>query len=631
MQFNLLGPLEIIHHGANITPTAPKPRQVIALLLLRRNTVVQTRELIDELWRESPPPSAMTTLQTYIYKLRKILLEHGNGDCLGTRPGGYTLVVPDSAVDLAHFEKEAHEGRLLLESGDVEAAARTLRSALALWRGPALLDVTHGDLLSSYVTRLEELRFRTLELRIEADLRLGLHRETISELKSLVLTHPLHEKLHASLMIALSRSGRRHEALETYQKLRRSMIEDLGLEPGHDLRKLHQSLLADDLSPIPDAGSPRGRVPRQRSGEEPLAAPHRTGRVQGAPRGPRPFSTRLPPDLADFTGRTAVLERITAGLAPDASGTRPPVPRTVAISGMPGVGKSALAVRLAHRLRPRFEDGYLYVDLKDAAGNRATAGHVLQHLLCTLGVAPDDLPATLQERSRMFRSLCSGARLLVVLDGASSTADVRPLLPESPTCATIITSQRRLRGLVGVWNVEIGPLNRAESTALLRSIVGASRLDRAPRTVERLVEASGGFPPALRSIGDRLAAAPGPRVDEVAERLLGDGPDLLHVGGSDLKARFDACYASLNRADQSAFRLLSMLSPEGFRLAAAADLLGVDVQDAEHTLERLADHHLVTVSQGEDGQVRYALPQPLLDYARKRLAHTVEDSRVAAP
>ncbi|UPT23391.1 AfsR/SARP family transcriptional regulator [Thermobifida alba] len=633
VQFNLLGPIEIIHNDVNITPTAPKPRQVVSLLLLRRNTVVQTRELIDELWRESPPPSAMTTLQTYIYKLRKILLEHGNGDCLSTRPGGYMLTVPDTMVDLSRFEKEAHEGRLLLESGDSEKAARTLRSALALWRGPALLDVAHGDLLSSYVTRLEELRFRTLELRIEADLRLGHHRETISELKSLVLTHPLHEKLHASLMIALSRSGRRHEALEMYQKLRRTMIEDLGLEPGHDLRELHQSLLSDDFVHPPAEKPLHKHAPQQRRAVEPLTVPpHGTGLSKRTPRGQRPFPTQLPPDLADFTGHTAVLEKITAGLAPGDSGTQPPVTRTVAISGMPGVGKSSLAIRLAHRLRPRFEDGYLYVDLQGAAGTQATIGHVLQQLLQTLGVTPDGLPATLEEQGRMFRSLCSRTRLLMILDGASSTADVRPLLLDAPNCATIITSRRRLHGLIGVWSVEMSPLGRSESVELLRSIVGASRLDRAPRAVERLVNASGGFPPALRSIGDHLAAAPGLRIDEVAEQLLDSSgpPDMLHVGGSDLKSRFDSCYASLNRVDQSAFRLLSMLSPDGFRIGTAAGLLGVDVQDAEHTLERLVDHHLITVSHGDDGQAHYTLPQPLLNYARERLAHTLENSQATA-
>ncbi|GHE48422.1 hypothetical protein GCM10017771_69570 [Streptomyces capitiformicae] len=247
----MLGPVEFLSQGRDVMPTAPKARQVVALLMLRYDTVVQASELIDELWQENPPPSAVTTVQTYIYRLRKILAEQGEDALVRTLPGGYSLLVPPDHVDVHRFEREAADGQELLRRGDTTAAARTLGLALSLWRGPALGGVTVGGRLQSYVTRLEELRFRILELRIEADLELGRHRELVSELKSLVLAHPHHEHLHALLMLALHRSGRRYEALELYRSLRRTMLDDLGLEPGRDLTLLHQTLLSD-----PDQGPP---------------------------------------------------------------------------------------------------------------------------------------------------------------------------------------------------------------------------------------------------------------------------------------------------------------------------------------------------------------------------------------
>ncbi|MCW8215392.1 AfsR/SARP family transcriptional regulator, partial [Streptomyces griseolus] len=269
LEFRLLGPVEIRWRGRNIMPTAPKPRQVISLLMLRHNTVVQASEFIDELWPELPPPSAVTTLQTYIYKFRKLLLKQGLGNLLQTQPGGYSLTIPSSSLDVSLFERLAEEGQEHFQRGDSAAALACFERALALWRGPALADVETGGRLFSYVTRLEELRFRILELRIESDLENGRHRELISELKALVLTHPLHEHLHGLLMVALHRSGRRHEALEVYQSLRQKMIDELGMEPGKELAGLQHTLLSD--SPREPQEPPRR--PRPAPASAPAAPP----------------------------------------------------------------------------------------------------------------------------------------------------------------------------------------------------------------------------------------------------------------------------------------------------------------------------------------------------------------------
>lgn len=247
MHFSVLGSLEIRESGQNIVPTASKPRQVLALLLLRRGTIVSPNEIMEELWGESPPNSALTTIQTYIYQLRKILVRHGAGDLLITRPGGYSLEVDDTLLDLHRFEQAVREGRTLLETGRPVEAADRLSDALAAWRGDPLADVAQGGLLYSYTTWLQELRFRALEMRIQADLRAGRHRDLVSELQSLVLTYPLRENLHASLMIALYYSGRRSEALGKYQVLRTKMVEEFGLEPGQPLREIHQEIISDTL------------------------------------------------------------------------------------------------------------------------------------------------------------------------------------------------------------------------------------------------------------------------------------------------------------------------------------------------------------------------------------------------
>ncbi|MFC9087319.1 AfsR/SARP family transcriptional regulator [Nocardiopsis dassonvillei] len=281
MEFRLLGPVEVIdkrnNAPKNLLPTAPKPRQVLSLLALRRNTLVQTKELIDELWESDPPISAMTTLQTYIYKIRKALEVGGKKDLLMTRPGGYTLRDPDFSLDVQDFETKSNEGRLLLEKGENAVAGDILRDALRLWRGPALADVAMGRILSSYAIGLEELRTRTLEMRIEADLSLGYYRELISELKKLVLTDPLNENLHVSLMNALLHSNRRYEALEVYQNLRHNMVEELGIDPGRQVRELHQAMLSDSHPEIPTARVRTALVPRD--GADQVRTPRRAHRA----------------------------------------------------------------------------------------------------------------------------------------------------------------------------------------------------------------------------------------------------------------------------------------------------------------------------------------------------------------
>ncbi|SDW70226.1 DNA-binding transcriptional activator of the SARP family [Amycolatopsis xylanica] len=247
MKFNILGSIQMLHEGESCTPSAPKVRRTLALLLLRTNHLVNTSSLIDELWCDNPPRSAITTTQTYIYQLRKILLrvlgEQAAAEMLLTQPPGYVLRLEDDQLDVKVFDRLAEQGRDLVARNRLEDGSRVLRAALSLWRGSALADVTAGPILESYVSHLEETRIRTLELRVQTDVRLGRYRELIPELRSLVATHPLNEWFHAQLITALRQAGRRGEALQAYQSLRRVLRDDLGLEPSQSVRRLQEDLL----------------------------------------------------------------------------------------------------------------------------------------------------------------------------------------------------------------------------------------------------------------------------------------------------------------------------------------------------------------------------------------------------
>jgi SARP family transcriptional regulator, regulator of embCAB operon len=251
LQLNVLGPLEVLDDGRACTPTPPKVRRVLALLLLRANQVVPMDALIEELWGENPPLSAVGTAQTYIYQLRKTLdrreVVAGGGEWLMTRPPGYLMAVSPDQIDAVTFEMLSRQGRQLLDNGQPEDAAQVLRRALDLWNGPCLANVGLGRLLEAHAVHLEEQRMRTLELRIQADAELGRHRELIGEIRSLVVSHPLNEWFHGQLIVALSRSGRRGEALQAYQHLREVLGSQLGLDPQPDMQRLQREVLTDGV------------------------------------------------------------------------------------------------------------------------------------------------------------------------------------------------------------------------------------------------------------------------------------------------------------------------------------------------------------------------------------------------
>ncbi|MDH2427205.1 AfsR/SARP family transcriptional regulator [Sphaerisporangium sp. TRM90804] len=595
MEFKILGGLEIVSNGSDITPSAPKLRRVLCLLLLHPNQIVQTAALIDELWGDEPVRSAMTTMQTYIYLLRKTFGHESDlaENILVTKPSGYIVHTPPESVDLFRFEALAEKGRQALRGGDAEQARTRLAEALALWRGPALADVQTGRLLEAHVTRLEEGRLRTLELRIEADLRCGQHRELISELKALTTSHPYHEAFYQQLMLALYRSGRQCEALDAYGRLRKAFVKDLGVEPSVDLRRLQHSILGAD--PTLDLQVP---------------APARAVTVE---RGPRPPS-QLPPDIADFTARSDVVSMAEAVL----TGEDTERSNIVQLVGMPGVGKTACSVRIAHRVRSRFPDGQVYASLRGSEDDPVPYGDVLRGFLRAMGVHDTDMPDSLPECAEAFRGHCAGRRMLVVLDDVASADQVAALLPGGDRCGVLVTSRGPLEGLPGTCAIKVGVMAENESVDLLAGIVGRERVSRGREAAKRIVQLCDNLPLAVRAAGARLAAVPALSLDRFSAQLVDERRRLSQLGSSDfdVRAQFEATYQRLPEADRSAARWLSLFANRSFTARGASILLSQRRDATDRLLEKLAEVHFVQrLGPDASGQVYYRffeLPRALL-------------------
>ncbi|WP_182665233.1 AfsR/SARP family transcriptional regulator [Streptomyces calidiresistens] len=490
-----------------VTPSAPKVRQVLALLALRANDTVPHHQLVEELWEERPPTSAATTLQTYIYQLRKLPgLGHqspvGPGrdvPALLTTPGGYRLSLPSSCTDVKEFDELVIRARRAMEEGAITEGAEALHRALAVWRGPVLADLSMGPVVGIDILRLTEKRYEVLEERIDADLVLGRHHRLTSELSALAADHPTREGLHAKLMLALHRAGRRSEALEVFQRLRRVLADELGIEPGADIQRLHQQVLAGDraLDPPRPTGSPGSRrgVPAPRRPRAPEAA--------------TPPASVLPPDVP-LIGRSdevdlavgLLTEEPEGGFGEESGG-----PRCVAVVGPPGVGVTAFGVHVAHRLRTAFPDGRFHVSFGDP-DDPLGVDDVLASLLGAAGFRPSGLPAERAERARLFRSWTAGRRVLIVVDEVTTARQITDLLPAEAGSALLVTGHHRLHDTRFTARMELRPLGTRQALELIRQALGRERLHTDPIGLRELLDLCGGLPGPLLGAGALLALRP---------------------------------------------------------------------------------------------------------------------------
>lgn len=594
MRFAVLGPLSVRDADGTAVPVpGERCRAVLAVLLWHANRPVPVSVLTEAVWRGTPPDSATSNLQTYVSRLRRLLptvtLTHAYG--------AYRLTVPDDALDVSVYAARVAAGRAALADGDAATAAAALRAALGLWRDRPLVDVD-VPLLEPEADALEDDRLTVVEDCMEAELAGGRHADLVGELQALVGKHPLRERLRGQLLRALAASGRTAEALDAYARAREELADSLGVEPGPELRELHARIL-------------RGELP---------GAPARPAAM------PAPVY-QLPAQVPDFTGRGDEVTALT-GLLTAATDTVP----VAVVTGTPGSGKTALAVRVGHAVRRQFPDGQLFVHLAGGSSRPREPAAVLAELLRALGVSGPQLPDELAERAAAYRSLLADRRVLVVLDDASDAAQVRPLLPGSPGSAVLVTGRRQLPGLTGhAHPVRLGPLDAAEARAMLAAAVGADRLAAEPAGTDRILAACGRLPLALRVAGARLADRPDWAVATLADRLDDEQRrlDELAVDDVEVRASLALSYAGLPAPVRRGLRLLALLDPVTVADWSVAALLGGADPAAEHGEASDADTDRVVgallaanlldpVGRDRAGQPRYRLHDLLRTYGRER-------------
>lgn len=580
------------------TVSAPQQQALLAMLAMKAGRPVTLAELIDGL-TDHPPAQVVSMISTYIGRLRGALepgrARRAPSTVLATVPGGYVLNVPPERVDAHAFTglvAAAHQARA---AGQAPRARELLGEALSLWRGTALAGMP-GPGPDTHRASLHEQRLAALEARAEVDLELGAHAGVVAELRDLAAEHPFRERLQATLMLALYRSGRQADALEVFRGTREVLAEELGIEPGPALQLLHGQILAAD--PVLDAPAPA-----------PLAV---RGTRSDVPFGLRGVPAQLPATPADFTGRTKEVRALTDALAPVPGGELMPV---VAICGLGGEGKTTLAVRAAHGVASRYPGGQLYVDLRGTGDDPADPSDVLAGFLAAFGVAAQTIPDELQARADLFRSMSTDRRVLVVLDNAADAAQVRPLLPGDPGCAVIVTSRPVIAGLPVSVRIALDGLPPGQALQLVRAIAGAARVDAEPGSAAALAAVCAYHPLSLRIAASRLAERPAWTIAHLVDSLA----DSRRIGGlkaGDLavEATFDVSYRQLPARAARALRFAAIPHLSAVTPAVMGVLLGCDRAAAEEQMELLVDTALAT----SPAPGTYALHDLVAEFARAR-------------
>jgi DNA-binding SARP family transcriptional activator len=587
--FRVLGPLEVCR-GERVAVTARRQAIVLAMLLTA-DRAVSVDALTDAVWGVRPPHTARAQVQTVVSVLRRTFAQVGLGERIVQTGQGYRIETRPGELDLHVFDELAARGRGALRDQDPHTARDAFRRALALWRGEPFTGLD-SDALRARARHIAERRVEVLEECLDAELRLGLHHEALGEVKALAAEYPLRERPAMQLMTALYRCGRRAESLAVYQAVRRTFVDELGLEPGPALRRLELAILngSADLEPGGGAAvrsSAETRVPRM-----------------------------LPAPVPDFTGCEEVLGAVRRHLA-GRQDLR--APRIAVVAGGLGVGKSAVAVQAAHSLAAAFPDGQLYARATD---DEPDACDVLGTLLAALGHTGAAVPDSAQGRAALYRSALVQRRVLVVVDDLTRESQLRALAPGTADSALLVTARTRLDVTPGTAVYEVCVPDARGGVRLLAGMLGRDRVAAEPSEALELVELCGALPLALRAASARLRLRPQWTLADLTGRLRDERRRLDELAGPefDPRAGCDAACARLDAAGIRLLRRLALLEEEDFPAWVASPLLDLDPRAAADVLETLVDARLVEARRGPATGMRYRLPGLVRLRARERLA-----------
>ncbi len=586
MRFALLGPVKVWRGAESVHIDRAQRRAVLAYLLLNNNHAVSSGQLVDALWADQPPETARTQVYSAVSFIRRTLRTAGE-DLITSEPGGYRIAVSADQLDLTRFHEAVAEAQKAVGDNMAEHAAGLLRSALSLWDGAALAGIS-AAFAGPARAHLQEQYLAAFEMLTELELELGHQHDLVPALTAQVNANPMREKLVGQLMLALFRSARQADALAAYSQLRRQLNDELGIDPSAELKQLHQNMLLNNPA-IATQAVKIGRSSRRRF---------------------------LPRDIPDFTGRVSylsLLDRLAAG-SRSVSGA-------VVISsivGTGGVGKTALAVHWAHRVRSSYPDGQLYVDLHgyDPQSPLSTA-EALGVLLRTLDVPPERIPVDVDEATALYRGVLAGERVLILLDNASSVDQVRPLLPTGAGSLALVTSRDALGGLTardGARRLTLDVLTDGEALELLANMIGPELVAAESVAAQQLIVLCGKLPLALRIAAANIILRPERGLTGLVTELSNDRLRGLAVDGDldfAVSAVFGQSYKTLSSDTCRAFRLLGLIPGADFTADGVAALCGITVEEALARLRQLSQAHLV----GEVAPHRYALHDLVKAYA----------------
>ncbi|MBE1876716.1 AfsR/SARP family transcriptional regulator [Myceligenerans pegani] len=597
MRVRILGSPEL-SDGESWHPVTGKSRSVLGSLVARAPHPATVGEIIDDVWSQRAPDSAPTQVYGYVSKLRRLL--GGTGpDAIRRRGPGYLLAAGDVGVDALRFEAEVRSGLDTFRAGRTSEARELLTAALALWRGEPFDGAAPGAAARALTARLENLRMTAVEHLLQVRIEHGEHEAVVDELQDQARRHPFREHLRRQLLIALYRSGREAEALLEYDRLRRTLADELGTDPSQATRDVYQQILDRNL-------------PRPRTTPE--------GPDSASPPAPVPVPVspvrQLPPGVPDFAGRAVELATLVSFVREHDCADAPAV---VVVSGAPGTGKSTLVLRLARLIADRYPDAQLHLDLGGTSPAQREPGELLATLLHGLGRFGHPLPESVEARAALFRSMISGRRALLVLDDAAHAGQVRALLPPNGESAVVVTSRNSLTDLPGARHLQLGALEPEDAETLLARIVGPARVRREPAEARAIVRLCGYLPLSVRIAGGKLLSRPSWPLRQMLARLTDESRRLaeLSLGDLDVRASVDLSIRSLPPDAALAFDLLGLLGPNdqpGWVLGAL-----LDTEDHEPVMDLLLDAGLVQLVRHDAvGQARYGMHDLIRVHARER-------------